>query len=111
MIYSIMHESSWNGILFSNSVHSLSKASLLYHYLQWTPALKLSFHYFLVTFEFAHFVYVLRYKYENDRVMDVSSTEISSPLQYQLYGTGKIGVEMPSRGSQNQLLERQVPSG
>lgn len=49
----------------------------------------------------------LRYKYENDRVMDVSSTEISSPLQYRLYGTGKIGVEMPSRGSQNQLLERQ----
>ncbi|KAI5665765.1 hypothetical protein M9H77_15618 [Catharanthus roseus] len=49
----------------------------------------------------------LRYKYENDRVMDVSSTEISSPLQYQLYGTGKIGAEMPSRASQNQLLERQ----
>lgn len=55
------------------------------------------------------FVHLVRYKYENDRVMDVSSTEISSPLQYQLYGTGKIGVEMPSRGSQNQLLERQVP--
>ncbi|KAK3011643.1 hypothetical protein RJ639_011317 [Escallonia herrerae] len=49
----------------------------------------------------------LRYKYENNRVMDASSSDVSSPLQSQLYGNGKIGVNMPSRGSQNQLLERQ----
>ncbi|KAI4352369.1 hypothetical protein L6164_006629 [Bauhinia variegata] len=49
----------------------------------------------------------LRYKYENNRVMDVSSPDGSSPLQYQLYGNGKIGVDVPSEGSENQLLERQ----
>ncbi|XP_058179347.1 AUGMIN subunit 5 [Rhododendron vialii] len=49
----------------------------------------------------------LRYKYENNRVMDASSSDVSSPLQYQLYGNGKIGVDVPSKGSQNQLLERQ----
>ncbi|CAN6702332.1 unnamed protein product [Malus baccata var. baccata] len=47
----------------------------------------------------------LRYKYENNRVMDVSSPDVSSPLHYQLYGNGKIGVDAPSRGTQ--LLERQ----
>lgn len=50
---------------------------------------------------------ILRYKYENNRVMDVSSSDVSSPLQYQFYGNGKIGVDVPSRGTQNQLLERQ----
>ncbi|KAJ1406499.1 HAUS augmin-like complex subunit 5 [Sesbania bispinosa] len=49
----------------------------------------------------------LRYKYENNIVMDVSSSDGSSPLQYQLYGSGKLGVDVPSGGSQNQLLERQ----
>ncbi|XVF71310.1 hypothetical protein PTKIN_Ptkin12aG0026900 [Pterospermum kingtungense] len=49
----------------------------------------------------------LRYKYENNRVMDVSSPDVSSPLNYQLYGYGKIGMDVPSRGMQNQLLERQ----
>ncbi|KAK7295538.1 hypothetical protein RJT34_18448 [Clitoria ternatea] len=49
----------------------------------------------------------LRYKYENNIVMDVSSSDGSSPLQYQLYGNGKIGVDVPPGGSQNQLLERQ----
>lgn len=49
----------------------------------------------------------LRYKYENNRVMDASSPDVSSPLHYQLYGNGKIGVDVPSKGSQNQLLERQ----
>ncbi|XAR51619.1 hypothetical protein NMG60_11006296 [Bertholletia excelsa] len=49
----------------------------------------------------------LRYKYENNRVMDVSSSDVSSPLQYQLYGNGRIGVDLPSKGTQNQLLERQ----
>ncbi|KAH7851024.1 hypothetical protein Vadar_006226 [Vaccinium darrowii] len=49
----------------------------------------------------------LRYKYENNRVMDTSSPDVSSPLHYQLYGNGKIGVDVPSKGSQNQLLERQ----
>ncbi|XVF81775.1 hypothetical protein PTKIN_Ptkin15bG0183500 [Pterospermum kingtungense] len=49
----------------------------------------------------------LRYKYENNRVMDVSSPDVSSPLNYQLYGNGKTGMDVPSRGTQNQLLERQ----
>lgn len=51
---------------------------------------------------------LVRYKYENNTVMDVSSPDASSPLNYQLYGNGKIGVDAPSRGTQNQLLERQV---
>ncbi|KAL4376561.1 hypothetical protein GQ457_02G006050 [Hibiscus cannabinus] len=42
----------------------------------------------------------LRYKYENNRVMDVSSPDVSSPLNYQLHGNGKIGMD-------DQLLERQ----
>lgn len=49
-----------------------------------------------------------RYKYENNRVMEASSPDMSSPLQYQLYNNGKIGIDAPSRGTQNQLLERQV---
>ncbi|KAL5582076.1 hypothetical protein UlMin_014518 [Ulmus minor] len=49
----------------------------------------------------------LRYKYENNRVIDVSSPDVSSPLHYQLYGNGKMGIDVPSKGSQNQLLERQ----
>ncbi|XP_057976963.1 AUGMIN subunit 5 [Malania oleifera] len=49
----------------------------------------------------------LRYKYENNRVMDVSSPDASSQLQHQLYGNGKAGIDLPSRGTQNQLLERQ----
>lgn len=49
----------------------------------------------------------LRYKYENNRVMEASSPDMSSPLQYQLYNNGKIGIDAPSRGTQNQLLERQ----
>ncbi|KAK3413511.1 hypothetical protein EUGRSUZ_I02064 [Eucalyptus grandis] len=50
---------------------------------------------------------ILRYKYENNRVMDVSSPDANSPLNYQFYGNGKIGVDVSSRGTQNQLLERQ----
>ncbi|CAK7335309.1 unnamed protein product [Dovyalis caffra] len=50
---------------------------------------------------------LLRYKYENNRVMDVSSTDTNSPLHHQLYGNGTIGTDVPYRGSQNQLLERQ----
>ncbi|KAE8649325.1 AUGMIN subunit 5 [Cucumis sativus] len=49
----------------------------------------------------------LRYKYENNRVTDVSSSDANSPLHYELYGNGKIGVDVPSKGTQNQLLERQ----
>lgn len=49
----------------------------------------------------------LRYKYENNRVMDASSPEVSSQSQYQLYGNGDIGIDVHSRGTQNQLLERQ----
>ncbi|XP_021739387.1 AUGMIN subunit 5-like isoform X1 [Chenopodium quinoa] len=49
----------------------------------------------------------LRYKYENNRVMDASSPDMTSPLSYQLYGNGEIGEDLPSKGSENQLLERQ----
>ncbi|KAL7135627.1 hypothetical protein ABFS83_11G110700 [Erythranthe nasuta] len=49
----------------------------------------------------------LRYKYENDRIIEASSMDISSPLQYHLYGNGKIGGDAPPRGTENQLLERQ----
>ncbi|PON42931.1 HAUS augmin-like complex subunit [Parasponia andersonii] len=49
----------------------------------------------------------LRYKYENNQVIDVSSPDVSSPLHYQLYGNGKIGSDVSSKGTQNQLLERQ----
>lgn len=40
--------------------------------------------------------------------MDASTPDVNSPLQYQLYGNGKIGGDAPSKGTQNQLLERQV---
>ncbi|KAG6777575.1 hypothetical protein POTOM_017400 [Populus tomentosa] len=50
---------------------------------------------------------LLRYKYENNRVMDVSSTDTNSSLHHQLYGYGTIATDMTFRGSQNQLLERQ----
>lgn len=57
----------------------------------------------------ANFTLSIRYKYENDRVMDASSPDVTSPLHYQLYGSGKIGGDASSsRGSPNQLLERQV---
>uniref|UniRef100_A0A5B7BNU6 AUGMIN subunit 5 n=1 Tax=Davidia involucrata TaxID=16924 RepID=A0A5B7BNU6_DAVIN len=39
----------------------------------------------------------LRYKYENNRVINASSPDVSSPF----------GIDVPSRGNQNQLLERQ----
>lgn len=48
---------------------------------------------------------MLRYKYENNRVMHDSSPDVNSPLPFQVYG--KIGVDMNSKGTQNQLLERQ----
>ncbi|XP_023729204.1 AUGMIN subunit 5 [Lactuca sativa] len=50
---------------------------------------------------------MLRYKYENNRVMHDSSPDVNSPLPFQVYGNGKLGVDMPSKGTQNQLLERQ----
>jgi hypothetical protein len=40
--------------------------------------------------------------------MDVSSTDTNSSLHHQLYGYGMIATDMTYRGSQNQLLERQV---
>ncbi|CAH2079789.1 unnamed protein product [Thlaspi arvense] len=49
----------------------------------------------------------LRYKYENNRVSDNSSSDVSSPLSYQFNGNGKIGTDTYSQGSNNQLLERQ----
>ncbi|ESQ32542.1 hypothetical protein EUTSA_v10003675mg [Eutrema salsugineum] len=49
----------------------------------------------------------LRYKYENNRVMEISSSDVSSPLSYQFNGTGTIASDTQSKGSNNQLLERQ----
>ncbi|KAL3813502.1 hypothetical protein ACJIZ3_014770 [Penstemon smallii] len=49
----------------------------------------------------------LRYKYENNTIIEASSPDVSSPLQYHLYGNGKLGGDVPSRGTENQLLERQ----
>ncbi|GKV16949.1 hypothetical protein SLEP1_g27514 [Rubroshorea leprosula] len=49
----------------------------------------------------------LRYKFENNRVMDISSPDVSSPINFELNGNGKMGMDVPSRGTQNQLLERQ----
>ncbi|CAG7859938.1 unnamed protein product [Brassica rapa] len=49
----------------------------------------------------------LRYKYENNRVMEISSSDVSSPLSYQFNGNGKISTDTHSKGSNNQLLERQ----
>ncbi|KAG8056641.1 hypothetical protein GUJ93_ZPchr0002g26482 [Zizania palustris] len=50
---------------------------------------------------------LLRYKYENEQVIDAASTDASSPLPYQVYGNGKTGSEISSRGTYDQLLERQ----
>uniref|UniRef100_A0A1J3CT32 AUGMIN subunit 5 n=1 Tax=Noccaea caerulescens TaxID=107243 RepID=A0A1J3CT32_NOCCA len=49
----------------------------------------------------------LRYKYENNRVMEISSSDVSSPLSYQFDGNGKHATDTHSKGSNNQLLERQ----
>ncbi|CAH2044896.1 unnamed protein product [Thlaspi arvense] len=49
----------------------------------------------------------LRYKYENNRVMEISSSDVSSPLSYQFNGNGKTATDSNSKGSNNQLLERQ----
>ncbi|KAF0915528.1 hypothetical protein E2562_036681 [Oryza meyeriana var. granulata] len=50
---------------------------------------------------------LLRYKYENEQVIDAASTDASSPLPYQVYGNGKSGSELSTRGTYDQLLERQ----
>ncbi|XP_051141120.1 AUGMIN subunit 5 [Andrographis paniculata] len=49
----------------------------------------------------------LRYKYENNTVIEASSPDVSSPLQYHLYGYGKQGTDAAARGTEYQLLERQ----
>ncbi|CAH1441793.1 unnamed protein product [Lactuca virosa] len=51
---------------------------------------------------------MLRYKYENKRVMHDSSPDVNSPFPFQVYGNGKLGVDMPLKGTQNQLLERKL---
>uniref|UniRef100_A0A0D9XDD2 AUGMIN subunit 5 n=1 Tax=Leersia perrieri TaxID=77586 RepID=A0A0D9XDD2_9ORYZ len=50
---------------------------------------------------------LLRYKYENEQVIDAASTDASSPLPYQVYGNGKTGSQLSTRGTYDQLLERQ----
>ncbi|MCL7046684.1 hypothetical protein MKW94_008195 [Papaver nudicaule] len=49
---------------------------------------------------------LLRYKYENNRVMDALS-DATSQLHSQLYDAGRIGVDVTSKGTHSQLLERQ----
>lgn len=49
-----------------------------------------------------------RYKYENDKVIDAASPDSSSPLPYQVYGNSKIGADTTTKGTYDQLLERQV---
>ncbi|KAL0343761.1 UNVERIFIED_CONTAM: AUGMIN subunit [Sesamum angustifolium] len=49
----------------------------------------------------------LRYKYENNTVIEASSPDVSSPLQYHLCGYGKPGGHAPAKGTEYQLLERQ----
>ncbi|KAL2241604.1 UNVERIFIED_CONTAM: AUGMIN subunit 5, partial [Sesamum indicum] len=48
-----------------------------------------------------------KYKYENNTVIEASSPDVSSPLQYHLCGYGKPGGDTPARGTEYQLLERQ----
>ncbi|KAJ8635456.1 hypothetical protein MRB53_009723 [Persea americana] len=50
---------------------------------------------------------LLRYKFENNRVTDAASPDVSSSLHYQANGNGKIGFDISSKGTHNQLLERQ----
>ncbi|OAY78970.1 AUGMIN subunit 5 [Ananas comosus] len=50
---------------------------------------------------------LLRFKYENDTVIDAASPDGSSPLPYQIYGNRKSGSELSTKGTYNQLLERQ----
>ncbi|KAG6491266.1 AUGMIN subunit 5-like [Zingiber officinale] len=50
---------------------------------------------------------LLRYKYENDMVLDAASPDSSSPLPYQVYGNSKVGTEIPTKATYDQLLERQ----
>ncbi|KAJ8620283.1 hypothetical protein MRB53_028812 [Persea americana] len=47
------------------------------------------------------------YKFENNRVTDAASPDVSSSLHYQANGNGKIGYDISSKGTHNQLLERQ----
>ncbi|KAK8916469.1 hypothetical protein KSP39_PZI022463 [Platanthera zijinensis] len=50
---------------------------------------------------------LLRYKYENDRATDAASSDASSPLLYQIYGSPKSKTDVSIKGTYNQLLERQ----
>ncbi|XP_077214642.1 HAUS augmin-like complex subunit isoform X2 [Tasmannia lanceolata] len=50
---------------------------------------------------------LLRYKYENNRVTDAASPDVNSNLPYQVYGNGKIGIDVSTKGTHKQLLERQ----
>ncbi|ERN11754.1 AUGMIN subunit 5 isoform X1 [Amborella trichopoda] len=50
---------------------------------------------------------LLRYKFENNRVTDAASPDGSSHLQFQVYGNGKLGIDVSTKGKHNQLLERQ----
>ncbi|KAG2278729.1 hypothetical protein Bca52824_061284 [Brassica carinata] len=48
----------------------------------------------------------LRYKSENNRVMEISSSDVSSPLSYQFNGNGKIARGYSFKGSNNQCVKQ-----
>ncbi|CAA6660220.1 unnamed protein product [Spirodela intermedia] len=50
----------------------------------------------------------LRFKYENDRIVDVASLDASSHLEYQVYANGKSESDFSSKGIWSQLLEREL---
>ncbi|XP_043716579.1 AUGMIN subunit 5-like [Telopea speciosissima] len=50
---------------------------------------------------------LLRYKFENNRLTDAASPDANSPLQFRLYEHGKMGDDIPTKGTHRQLLERQ----
>jgi hypothetical protein len=54
----------------------------------------LSFSYFIGLDIDQIFILFLRYKYENEQVIDDASTDASSPLPYQVYGNGKTGSQL-----------------
>ncbi|XP_078434794.1 HAUS augmin-like complex subunit isoform X2 [Wolffia australiana] len=50
---------------------------------------------------------LLRFKYEDDRIVDVTSPDSSSQLKYQVYGSGKLESDFSTKGIWNQLLDKE----
>lgn len=54
------------------------------------------------------FFFPHRFKYENDRIVDVASLDANSQLKYQVYANGKSESDFSTKGIWTQLLEREV---